>query len=286
MNLIYVIVLTLFHGLSAHSLNLQNPLTYYPQDFYESVASGERDEDLKGWLFAILDSAHLVKAGEHDQLAKSCHSKSRCYQHTALSYTDARKILFGQLHLEKVGNEYAIRDVYCQYLSRESEYESRPPGPGQIPDPKILNVEHTWPQSRFNPRFSKSMQKSDLHILFPALAAANSARSNFEFNTVVTTLHSPCPVQSRRGYSQSGDRQVYFEPPDDHKGNVARAIFYFAVRYQAAVSPSEEASLRAWHRADPADENERRRNDAIFAEQKVRNPFIDHPELVELIADF
>ena len=39
--------------------------------------------------------------------------------------------------------------------------------------------------------------------------------------------------------------------------------------------------LLQWHRADPPDAFEKRRNDVIFERwQHNRNPFIDHPEWV------
>jgi endonuclease I len=42
--------------------------------------------------------------------------------------------------------------------------------------------------------------------------------------------------------------------------------------------------LLQWHRADPPDAFERRRNDVIFTRwQHNRNPFIDHPEWVASI---
>jgi endonuclease I len=129
------------------------------------------------------------------------------------------------------------------------------------------------------------MQKSDLNILYPVLKKANSSRNNLKFGNVTATLSQPCPL-SKRGHGVDGGKDVYFEVPDVHKGNVARAIFYFSVRYKLPISADEEASLRAWHRSDPVDEFERRRNETIYAKQHNRNPFVDHPELVELISDF
>src|SRR5690606_7781948 len=38
------------------------------------------------------------------------------------------------------------------------------------------------------------------------------------------------------------------------------------------------SSLLEWHRADPVDSFEIRRNNIIFSFQNNRNPFIDHPE--------
>jgi hypothetical protein len=47
--------------------------------------------------------------------------------------------------------------------------------------------------------------------------------------------------------------------------------------------PWAHQMLLRWHRLDPVSDKERLRNQGIFAEQNNRNPFIDHPELVEYI---
>jgi hypothetical protein len=263
---------------------LADKKSYYPQSFYAEVGNGQTGAELKKSLFEVLNSAHTPQPGSHDTLSTGCTSRG-CYKQTVLGYTPARKILFGELHLERVGSQYAIRDIYCEYLSVESDYKNNPPGPGKIPDSKELNVEHIWPQSKFTNKFPTEMQKSDLHILYPARPDINTSRSNHEFGEVVTVLNTPC-TQSRRGYTAGGGRDIHFEPPAVSKGNVARALFYFSVRYKTPISADEEASLKAWHRQDPPDAFERRRNDEIFNKQKVRNPFIDHRELVDLIQDF
>ena len=85
-----------------------------------------------------------------------------------------------------------------------------------------------------------------------------------------------------------------FEPRPSRRGDVARAIFYFYVRY-ASTNPDstslanfnrEEATLRQWAIQDPVDDYERGRNDVIYLVQRNRNPFIDDPALLERIADF
>jgi hypothetical protein len=38
-----------------------------------------------------------------------------------------------------------------------------------------------------------------------------------------------------------------------------------------------------WHVEDPVDDFESNRNDILYGYQSNRNPFIDHPELVERI---
>ena len=52
------------------------------------------------------------------------------------------------------------------------------------------------------------------------------------------------------------------------------------------VSPTQEAFLKEWHRNDPVDADEIRRNNIIHEVQGNRNPFIDMPNLVDSISDF
>lgn len=266
----------------AATLTPQN--SYYPKDFYEQVETGLKGNNLRESLFEILSQGHLPGNG-HDTLIDNCDSHKSCRRHFSLGYTAARKVLFGQIHLKDTSTGFAIFDVYCETTTTDRDIPNQPPGPGQIPDSNVLNAEHTWPQSHFSKSFSKDLQKSDLNILYPVLSKANSSRGNLEFNEVVTQTTSPCK-QSRRGYAATGTRQVYFEPPAAHKGNVARALFYFSVRYKMPISQEEESSLRAWNRQDPPDDFERTRNDQVQHEQNNRNPFIDYPELADLISDF
>src|SRR5690606_29294742 len=154
------------------------------------------------------------------------------------------------LALEQNDHSYVIKEVYC-----EKDYKS--PGPGRVPDNKVINVEHTWPQSKFGGR-DRGMQKADLHHLFPTDSQMNSIRGNNPFGDVVrekTTLK--CQI-SKFGYNEAG--QLVFEPPMNHKGNVARALFYFSIRYGLRIDRNQEAALREWHELDPVDAEEIERN--------------------------
>jgi deoxyribonuclease I len=52
------------------------------------------------------------------------------------------------------------------------------------------------------------------------------------------------------------------------------------------IRPEEEVILKKWNREHPVDAEEADRNDVIAQIQGDRNPFIDHPEMVDQIADF
>ncbi len=197
-----------------------------------------------------------------------------------LSYKEARTYLFGQIYLEENAGKYFVTDVYCQ-----KEFgESTGVGPGKIPDHQALNCEHTWPQSRFNSRENKTTQKGDLHHLYPADSRANSTRGNIPFGEVNGEEVTGCPLSERGDDIYTGISS--FEPAKYHKGNVARALFYFSVRYRIDIDDSEEVFLRQWHKDDPVDADEIKRHEMIYDIQGNRNPFIDEPSLVDQIDNF
>ena len=77
---------------------------------------------------------------------------------------------------------------------------------------------------------------------------ANSARGNFPFAEVNGVPVSwNCEISRVGTPLQIRRRSEHFEPPAEHKGNVARAIFYFSVRYKMKVTPGQEAFLKEWH---------------------------------------
>ena len=186
-----------------------------------------------------------------------------------LSYHDARHWLFAH-SLDKRGY------VWDAYGDREART------PGDSPVVTDINVEHTWPQSRFHTGWESEAHgrdddpvKADLHNLYPTDENLNGERGNKPFGEV-----DGC--DGRRACNAEN----LFEPPNDDKGNVARALFYFSVRYGLPIPEPMESTLKAWNRADPPDASEIARNDAIQGVQGNRNPFIDEPSLADRISDF
>lgn len=266
---------------SINSWSALEDFNYYPQSIVDSIR--ERDhEELKVKLFAILSKYHQ-ETQNRDIVKTKCSNKAKCYsQVQGISYKQARIELFGNLHLKKSeAGKYTVKDLYC-----EKTYSSdMGVGPGKIPSSRVINCEHSWPQSRFNPQMSKSLQKTDLHHLYPVSNRANSSRSNHIFAEVNGSPINENCTSSKRGMAY-GSSITAFEPPTTHKGNVARALFYFSVRFKIQIDPLEERYLRQWHEEDPVDNDERVRNQKIFEFQKNRNPFIDEPSLVNHIYDF
>lgn len=165
------------------------------------------------------------------------------------------------------------------------------------------NREHSWPKSWFND--GKPMY-SDLFHLYPTDGYTNSKRGNFPFGEVNSpswTSTNGCKVgnNSTEGYSST-----VFEPIDEYKGDFARSYFYMATRYENIIASWANNNgateilngtndqvfkqwhlnlLLSWHQQDPVSQKEIDRNNAVYGIQNNRNPFIDHPEYVEMIWD-
>jgi hypothetical protein len=202
----------------------------------------------------------------------------------ALGYKRGSKpALFGEIELERDASGYFIKDVYCGFIIRDRV------GPRRQPKNNVMNTEHTWPQSKGSKR---EPARGDLHHLFPSDSRANSARGNHPFGEVV----EPEDATRHCSLSQRGDildpqtgkssGRFGFQPPREHRGNVARAMFYVSARYGYRIGRLEEYWLRKWHLDDPVDAKELARNDAVEKAQGNRNPFVDYPELTERISDF
>ena len=128
---------------------------------------------------------------------------------------------------------------------------------------------------------------SDINHLYPTDNVPNNERSNYPFGTVVANITWELGGSKLGRNSQN---QIVFEPRDVHKGNVARSLLYFVVRYDSNyggfLSQLQEFWFRRWNWQDTVDAHERQRNNSIFSFQHKRNPFIDHPEFIDRISKF
>lgn len=192
--------------------------------------------------------------------------------HTSLGYTAARDNMYGSI-------DNVDGYVECVYTGRTAEFDTRSGATANN-----FNCEHTWPQSFFS---ESEPMRSDIFHLYPTDVDANSRRGSYDFGNVISATWSV--GGSSLGTDAYG--QTVFEPRNAHKGNVARTYFYFIVRYDGSyngfVNPARMENLfRSWHISDPVDAAEQQRNESIYALQNNRNPFIDHPELVDRINNF
>lgn len=265
----------------------KNPKNYYGTEFYDYTLVSAHDEELKMALKKILKSGHIRQSDKADQLVESCSGVKNCFEQTSLGYDGARRFLFGNFYLVKLNDgQFGVHEKYCDRIYQKEDFKSgNLPGPDVIPEGTVINIEHTWPQSKFSGRYPKDLQKADMHHLFPTDSKMNSLRGNSPFGEVQQDSGSAKCSASRFGSSLESNVKV-FEPPRDHRGHVARALFYFSMRYDMPIKPSEESILKKWNKDQPVDAEELARNEEIYKLQGNRNPFIDHPELADNISDF
>jgi len=155
------------------------------------------------------------------------------------------------------------------------------------------NREHIIPQSIFN---SASPMVSDAHFITPTDGKVNAIRSNYPHSVVVTPTETTRNGSKLGASTTAGYTGPVFEPINEFKGDIARIYFYFATRYENTVATYNYPmfnnttnkvfttaflnQLLAWHNQDPVSAREISRNNAIYARQNNRNPYIDHPEYV------
>jgi deoxyribonuclease-1 len=201
-----------------------------------------------------------------------------------LGYDAARDSMYARV--EDPDNDDLLADVY---VGRVAMVNSR-----ATAATANFNTEHSWPQSK-GAQADPAM--SDIHHLFPSDASANSERSNLPFGVVVTPSWTSADPDGDGDVSKRGldaNDKMVFEPRNAKKGDIARALFYFYVRYKSRPTPgftlenftAEEATLIQWAAQDPPDAFERQRNSLAFRAQGNRNPFVDHPEYVTAIGDW
>lgn len=155
------------------------------------------------------------------------------------------------------------------------------------------NREHIIPQSVFNELLP---MVSDAHFITPTDGKVNGIRSNYPHSVVVTPSQTTLNGSKLGTSTTAGYSGLVFEPIDEFKGDIARMYFYFATRYENTVAGYNYAmfnntsnqvfttaflnQLLAWHNQDPVSAREIARNNAIYARQNNRNPFIDNPNYV------
>lgn len=153
------------------------------------------------------------------------------------------------------------------------------------------NREHVWAKSHGD-FGTDAGPGTDVHHLRPEDVSVNSTRGNKDFDA------GGDEVEEAPGNHSDSDS---FEPRDAVKGDVARMIFYMAVRYDgedgfADLEPNDKVGngsaphigrlpvLKEWSKQDPPDALEQKRNQVIYDKfQHNRNPFIDHPEWADEI---
>ncbi len=163
-----------------------------------------------------------------------------------------------------------------------------------------MNIEHSFPKSWWGG--TKNSAYKDLFNLYPSESAANSDKSNYPMGVVTNVKHE------EEGYDKIGTGTIdgvsgrnCWEPGDQYKGDFSRAYMYMATCYQNLTWQGTEGLQQLqnddwptlkqwaytlylqWTKADPVDQLEVDRNEAVSVIQKNRNLFVDYPYLAEYV---
>jgi len=202
---------------------------------------------------------------------------------TVLSYDVARDTMFARIN-NVSDNVSCVYSGYTVYINPMND-------PSTDAYNQDMNTEHTWPQSM---GADVGNANSDLHHLFPCRLHVNSSRSNDPFAEISDGLTD---TWWRLDYSQTSiptsdidlfsekDNSGYFEPREDHKGNVARAMFYFYTMYKEQSDTNffndQKETLRQWNLLEAVDQAELDRSQLVATYQSnCENPFVLDTSLV------
>jgi deoxyribonuclease-1 len=238
---------------------------------YYSEANGKQGEELFKSLHKIINQAEV------------------------LDYENATSYLYTVVDNVTNGSKKGIRAAYSNIVVEGDgpsghKYKEIGDANGDGKKGDAINCEHTWPQSFFN---KEGAMRSDLHHLFPTLSTPNSKRGSYAFGLASEGKVTYSTSSGSKLISLS-DHSYVFEPSNIQKGNSARALLYFYLRYYNKNIRSSEYNYKTffinrlsmfenWTQLDSIDEQEKFRNDSVFKRQKNRNPFIDIPNLVSII---
>ncbi len=155
------------------------------------------------------------------------------------------------------------------------------------------NREHIYPQSRGGFANATDDIPDGINVWLPT-NADDIATGHGDTHHIRAEDGPENTSRSNRDYGLTG----YNGPVGNQgswKGDVARSVFYMAVRYNALSVVNGDiadttvgqlgdlASLLTWNHTDPSDDFEMNRNNYIYTWQYNRNPFIDYPALADYI---
>ena len=214
--------------------------------------------------------------------------------------------------------------VHALYINRDVPNQTRAWG-NHNQDEWGINQEHIWAKSNgFETKGAGGARGDPMH-LWAGNGNTNREHGNDYFGYVDKTkdyddIGDTYSNQSGNltGVSLTNGVSDVFEPQDCDKGDIARAVFYMAARYNDIAGDEETidgnepnlelvnsgtaptkgyqssksltgkmgliSDLLEWNRLDPPDEFEIHRNNLLFNNYTFnRNPFIDFPEWAEFV---
>ena len=174
-----------------------------------------------------------------------------------------------------------VECVYTGYSITLSPGED----PSQDAFAKNINQEHVFPRSQ---GVDNTQAEYDMHHLYPSRVDVNQDRGSLIFGEsqdnltnrwyINSSTSSSTPSSNIDGYSEWRSNTV-FEPRENRKGDIARAVFYVYTMYNNLIDQEffeeQKATLCDWHHADPVDEREfQRSNRVAYYQEGKPNPFV------------
>lgn len=226
--------------------------------------------------------------------------KLKAELHNIVEATHTNKLTYGQVwDALKKADKGEGDNVVCIYTGVLHAFSKQDKGSAGA---DLWNREHVWPNSK-GFKNQSHYAYCDIHHLYASNKNINAIRANKDFADFDLLRVSAAANKDNYGNQWNG---TFFEPRDEVKGDIARALFYMVVRYDGDVCLNcnldlelvegsstqcsnsydqkgrlgDIKSLIKWHYEDPVSEAEIARNEIVFGIQGNRNPFIDHPEIV------
>lgn len=204
-------------------------------------------------------------------------------------------------------NDGSILDIYSEKPAGGDSYTYTPVSDqcgNYSGEGSCYNREHSFARSWFGGAVEP--MNSDVHHIFATDGYVNGKRSSYPYGEVGSaTFTSDNGSLLGSASAALGYSGTVFEPIDEFKGDLARAYFYMATRYENVIggwqgnSTSADAvlngssnqvfenwtlaMLKGWHQQDPVSQKELDRNEAAYSHQSNRNPFVDYPQFVSEI---
>jgi endonuclease I len=227
--------------------------------------------------------------------------------HTTQSYGDLWTFYTANELDSYYENDGTILDIYSESPNSSDSYifTSGTDQCGNYSgESDCYNREHSFPRSWFGGAVNP--MNTDVHHIFATDGYVNSKRSSYPYGEVSSAIYTSANGSKVGSASSSlGYTGTVFEPIDEFKGDLARAYFYMATRYEnnivgwdsnsiyadAVLNGSGDqvfetwylSMLKSWHTQDPVSQKEIDRNEAAYSHQGNRNPFVDYPSFVSEI---
>jgi endonuclease I len=251
------------------------------------VVNYYRSVDLQSGGSQVFRQLHQLLLETHNRIFSYPASRTQLYSGVDIREDGSLHSLYSGLQLdaeELIREDYRterLRKEFMESLALHGQAEEE--GFKELIEEKFgFNVEHVVPQSWFS---KSSPMRGDLHHLFICEKECNSYRSNIPYYDFAD-YHPEAYRETIRNACGKRGGTIRFEP-ESGKGEAARAVLYFMVRYPDKIERQNERVdvklLLNWHKEHPVSLHEKHRNQQIVELQGNRNPFIDLPEIADQI---